>query len=425
MVGPAQTIRVVVRLPYNRPEDPLSDPPRVEWNSEKERVLWDVIAKSRAIEGAATDWKGLAAHLQVPLPYLLHRAQTRYEEDLRGLQGIRGALSPASANPTSTFPLSAVPHPTNEYFPRLPDHQRLASSTPTRPLGVRARLSSLGTQRLSSSPHGPASAGILQRAKKVSSSSTITLQGPRRRTPPRPLSPASSREGSDSGSAGSANRAGGSSSADSSSDSEEESARREEEEGRRTVLEHKLAELQRALTKDALGLVAAPAPFPLPRTTASAASLRRGRPHPLSVSSASIDSAARSHSQSHQSLSSASSPRGSIPSIPSPPLQTRTPARHLARALSPQGNLKSVSPPALSPRSALGQAHARMARAGSAQAGRASEQGSEASSFSDLSDASLSASALESSLMSNIRGGGLRFSSFARSNFTGRRNSAR
>jgi len=33
-----------------------------------------------------------------------------------------------------------------------------------------------------------------------------------------------------------------------------------------------------------------------------------------------------------------------------------------------------------------------------------SEQGSEASSFSDLSDASLSASALESALMSNIRG---------------------
>lgn len=34
-----------------------------------------VIAKSRAIEGAGTDWQGLSNHLQVPLPYLLYRAQ--------------------------------------------------------------------------------------------------------------------------------------------------------------------------------------------------------------------------------------------------------------------------------------------------------------------------------------------------------------
>jgi hypothetical protein len=34
-----------------------------------------VIAKSRAMEGAGTDWQGLSNHLQVPLPYLLYRAQ--------------------------------------------------------------------------------------------------------------------------------------------------------------------------------------------------------------------------------------------------------------------------------------------------------------------------------------------------------------
>ncbi|KAI0787115.1 hypothetical protein BC629DRAFT_492842 [Irpex lacteus] len=89
MANSQPNFRVVVRLPYNRPEESRPDPPRVEWNSEKEQILWEVIAKSRVVEGAGTDWKGLASHLQVPLPYLLYRAQARYEEDLRGLQGFR------------------------------------------------------------------------------------------------------------------------------------------------------------------------------------------------------------------------------------------------------------------------------------------------------------------------------------------------
>lgn len=74
------SVRVIVRLPYNRPEEPLPNPPlvrpvsssevawhtlmqfperKVEWNSEKEHILWEVIAKSRATEGAATDCKYL------------------------------------------------------------------------------------------------------------------------------------------------------------------------------------------------------------------------------------------------------------------------------------------------------------------------------------------------------------------------------
>ena len=28
---------------------------QVEWNAEKEQILWEVIAKSRAVEGAGTD----------------------------------------------------------------------------------------------------------------------------------------------------------------------------------------------------------------------------------------------------------------------------------------------------------------------------------------------------------------------------------
>lgn len=410
----SQPVRVIVRLPYNRPDEPVPEPPLVDWNPEKEQILWEVIAKSRAIEGAATDWKGLAAHLQVPLPYLLHRAQTRYEEDLRGLQGIKGNLTPAIPSLSSNT--------VNEYFPRLVELPRLntSTSTPTRPLGVRARLSSLGhIQRLSPVATRP--------AKKVSSSSTLTLQGPRKaRSPTRPLSLASSRAESSAGDDGEDE--------DESEDEEDEHARKEEEDDRnaeaQSALEKKLRDLERALTKDALGLVSSPVAAAV---SASSASVRdRGRTRPLStlVSTSASMSNLRvntARSPSHHSLSSTGSPHGSIPSIPSPPAQTPArqqsrvaplPQSRITRALSPQE--KSSSPPALSP------THARVLhRGGNGNGGgRVSEQGSEASSFSDLSDASLSASALESALMSNIRGGGSRFSSI-RNNQGGRRGGVR
>ena len=66
-------VRVIVRLPYNRPEQPMDGPPRVgfltilyqlipiihqvqiEWNSEKANILWEVIARSRASDSGGTD----------------------------------------------------------------------------------------------------------------------------------------------------------------------------------------------------------------------------------------------------------------------------------------------------------------------------------------------------------------------------------
>lgn len=225
------------------------------------------------------------------------------------------------------------------------------------------------------------------------------------------------------------------------------------------VLDQKLQELQRRMTKDAVGLVSS--------TTKDKGKTplgERRRTRPLSLSTASLSSANPSSSRSQQSLSSISSrsPHGSIPSIPSSPphLQPLTNWRShhdnrkrysqthedpqssapssprmaspIPRHLSPPG--KSSSPPTISNGRALGHTHARGTPGrskgsrwqtdvgiGSQVNGRVSEHGSEASSFSDLSDASLSASALESALLSNIRAGGSRLSSFARSNLTGRR----
>ncbi|KAI0758003.1 hypothetical protein C8Q74DRAFT_1373067 [Fomes fomentarius] len=527
-------VRVIVRLPYTRPDDAPADPPRIEWNTDKEHILWEVIAKSRATEGATLDWKGLAAHLQVPLPYLLYRTQVRYEEDLRGLQGL-GLHTPSAAFPSAPSPQR--PTAQGEYFPRIPDpnrpplphrdstHARLGSSSSAtggmtstsgtvpgtstlRPhIGVRARLSSLGHAAAHGralaqlrSPTGadhvqsPLSAnppaGHPRPAKKVSSSSTITLQGPKKpRSPPllRPLSPASSRAGSSSDGVNGGEDT--SEDEDEDEDESDEEARKEEEAEKQESLARQLQKLQDLMTKDALGLVAdRAARSPIANGSAVGDGKPRGRTRPLSVvTSTSLSSSSaprgypRSRSRSNQSLSSASvdSPQGSIPSIPSPPPHSHnytyqyptsyspahTHTRHhsqgsnaypssngyheptrshsQSQSLSSHSNSnsnsnghspprvssspvplarhlrtpeKSSSPPALSPGSARGHTsttHTRTVRrnASGLVAGTPTT-GSEASSFSDLSDASLSQSALESALMSNIKGGGSRLCVF-------------
>lgn len=411
---------------------------QVEWNTEKEQILWEVIAKSRAVEGAGTDCevtsyptspnltsyggssgKGLAAHLQVPLPYLLFRAQTRYEEDLRGLQGIRGALSPTIISPTSQIPLSPLhggfnaaaggPSKPNsataEYFPKLPtpvsagsrkDFPRLgisngtmSSSTTARPLNVRARLSSLSqssrTRRMST----------MSQQSKGLGSSVVTLQGPKRsREHIRlgRLSPTASSRASPS--AVSSNDA---SSEDENDKAEEEERRAEQQQ----ALDLKLKNLQKIMTREALGFVASPI-SPSRSQIQSINNIKgkevdRGRTRPLSASSASMNLPPRlnmsrrnstSQTPSHHSLSSASSPQGSIPSIPSPPPERRSqPQSPMARRLNEQ--FKSTSPPTVSTRPAWAQTtrHGTVSRTkiGGGRSERGSEMGSEASSFSDLS----------------------------------------
>ncbi len=386
--------------------------------------------------------KGLAAHLAVPLPYLVYRAQVGYEEGLRGLQGIT-ALSPTVTSPINqglgpTTSSSPPPKPTGtsgEYFPKMTTPDRLfprrdslrfgsgnlSTSIVGRPLAIRTRLNSIGNRSIKS-------------PQKVSSSSVITLQGPKRtHTQLRPLSPTSS----------CASPSSPASTADASSEGEEdEETRKEEEEERRIeeqeALEKKLKDLHRMMTKEAVGLISSPPQPTSLRYQEKGKGRERdgGRLRPLSTSSTSSSLHQRldmsrpygqSKTPSHHSLSSASSPQGSIPSIPSPPPEPRSPQLSpIARHLSPVG--KSTSPPAVSHGSVWGTVrHTPRTRiAGKGRSDRGSEIGSEASSFSDLSggkcrislchynladclkDASLSTSALESALLSNIRGGGSR-----------------
>ncbi|KAJ7366688.1 hypothetical protein DFH08DRAFT_835165 [Mycena albidolilacea] len=388
-------IRVVVRLPWNRPEHPV-DPPRVHWTSEKADILWKVIERSRSTDNGGTDWKGLAAHLEVPLPYLLYRVHARFQEELRGLQDIPGVSSPSTTQqpnkPFDEFPLTEKHTVASRAVSRLQGSGSMSpSGRLSTPLGVRARLSSLGNN----SP----------RPKKATSSSTLTVQGPKKVN--RPLSPTSSASSE-------------------GTDSEDEEAKKEEEADRNAeeqeALDRKLQELQQMVNNDALGLVSTAS---RPGKGKAKETISRGRMGPAATATSPLQGSFRRDSYSSPlSVSSASSAQGSIPDIPSPPpdSQLHSPiSRHLSpssRHLSPN---KSSSPPALSPRSALGQSHRRygpLVERGVSE--QDSNHGSEASSFSDISDASLSASALESALLSNIRGNGSRFSAFARSRLVSR-----
>ena len=342
---------------------------------------------------ASITGKGLAEHLQVPLPYLLYRAQTRYEEDLRRLVEIREALSPTTATQPAR-PLEEFPSVERRATVGKGSARMAAGGTPrlsssarlNTPLAVRARLSSFGNNSA--------------RSKKASSSSTLTLQGATKSYMPT-MGPTSA-------------------SSEEETDSEDEAAAREEEADRKLeeqeALDRKLKALHKNMTSEALGLVS---------SREKARVIDRGRIGMVSTKPALArpvqgESSSRSTSQS---VSGASSPQGSIPSIPSPPpgSQTHSP---ISRHLSPS---KSSSPPAVSPRSAHGQSHLRYGPLVDRTGEQDSSQGSETSSFSDLSgeslrgdgavpfyadfglaDASLSASALESALLSNLRGTGSR-----------------
>jgi hypothetical protein len=253
------------------------------------------------------------------------------------LKDIQGALGPASGVQPPSKPFDEKISPVSRVAGRMTGSAssgRLSTS-----LGVRARLNSLGAN----SP----------RPKKATSSSTLTVQGQKKvPVPMRPSSPSSSDK----------------------TDSDDEDAIKEEEADRdaeeQEALDRKLQQLQKMMTNDALGLVSAARPHDKGK------GVDRGR---TNLGSQRLDTL--SSRSASQSISSASSPQGSIPDIPSPPGDSQ-PQSPIGRHMSS----KSSSPPTVSPRSALGQSHRQYGSlVERTVSDHGSSHGSEASSFSDIS----------------------------------------
>ncbi|KAG8759232.1 hypothetical protein FRC14_006395 [Serendipita sp. 396] len=373
-------VHVIVKLPYNRPEGAV-DPPVVLWTAEKEAMLWDIISRYRGSESAGIDWPGLSNHLKVPLPFLMYRAQVRYEEDLRGLQGNVGA----SVISTPTRPVSIA---------RATDKVMGSPVLRTIPLGLRSTQMSppsrqstpiaIPRSRLPNphrSPHGPQGSPVPQRPSLLSAS-TVTLNAKTSSGIPTSGSPLTLRRPPSPFTAQS------SSSDSSENENEEELEKQEnqEEVGKR------LKELERLVSSQLLG-------FARPKSDPAKARQR------LTLS---IIKDTRPPEPSGDRLSTTSS---SIPSIPSPPPEQLPGTPKSARAAT-MGTRATRSPPQSPPHQIvrnkmLGKPPTR---------DRNSNQGSSASSFSDISDASISTSALEDALTSNFKQGSTsRLVSFTRS----------
>ncbi|KAF8530920.1 hypothetical protein JB92DRAFT_2854304 [Gautieria morchelliformis] len=337
-------------------------------------MLWEVIARSRAADSGGTDWQGLSAHLQVPLPYLLYRAQVRYEEDLRGLQALN------TSNALATRPSDAGRQDEQLLGAPLPSRgaSRLASSI--------RRRTPIGTQHRPS----PQPSLVNRLLREHGSASSMSLShrhgGTPSELPPRALTPTSSHS---------------SESSDEVDKAEEEERRQEEQD----AVGRQLKELEKMMSNDILGFARPPRlkPSADPSTIGQHSSLRET----VQAGDSTSDSGA-------------TSPQGSIPSIPSPPPDSQS--QSSSQAMSSTQAALHVSPPVHPPSRLNPQPHRGVTVIRARPSQRGSSHGSSASSFSDLSDAaSVSASALESALMSNIRGGGSRLSMFARSHFgTGR-----
>ena len=92
---------VFIRLPFRRGD--FVDPPPVAWSAAKERALWDVISRQGQGKGNEIDWHALANQFEVTQPFILQQAAWLYE---RQLSQVRAQLKKVS-NRQSTTPSPA------------------------------------------------------------------------------------------------------------------------------------------------------------------------------------------------------------------------------------------------------------------------------------------------------------------------------
>ncbi|KAF7512248.1 hypothetical protein GJ744_001816 [Endocarpon pusillum] len=86
---------VFIRLPFNRGD--FVDPPPVAWNAAKEKELWEII--SRQSKSNELNWKELAERFDVTQPFLLQKAAWLYE---RQLSQVRAQMRKVGSRQSST-----------------------------------------------------------------------------------------------------------------------------------------------------------------------------------------------------------------------------------------------------------------------------------------------------------------------------------
>ncbi|KAH8774931.1 hypothetical protein BGZ57DRAFT_926569 [Hyaloscypha finlandica] len=97
---------VFIRLPFPRRD--FVDPPSVEWDAAKDKALWKILSK--ASKNSDIDWNNLATKFEVSLAFLLQQAAWLYE---RQLLQVRAQMRKVGVSKGSAAP-SPIPGSTSE-----------------------------------------------------------------------------------------------------------------------------------------------------------------------------------------------------------------------------------------------------------------------------------------------------------------------
>ncbi|PLB52541.1 hypothetical protein P170DRAFT_434265 [Aspergillus steynii IBT 23096] len=143
---------VFIRLPF--PRGDFVDPPPVEWNAAKDQALWDLL--SRPSKGDDIDWKALAESFDVTLQFLLQQAAWLYDRQLaqvraqmRKVGGTTQSNSPSPA-PGSVSGSTALGNQPSKGAPpstgsRVPPRLSLQQKDNPPPRGIGSRRTSSTT----------------------------------------------------------------------------------------------------------------------------------------------------------------------------------------------------------------------------------------------------------------------------------------
>ncbi|KAG2413929.1 hypothetical protein HFD88_003120 [Aspergillus terreus] len=91
---------VFIRLPF--PRGDFVDPAPVEWNAAKDQALWDIL--SRPSKGDDIDWRALAERFDVTLQFLLQQAAWLYDRQLSQVRAQMRKVGTTQSNSPSPAP---------------------------------------------------------------------------------------------------------------------------------------------------------------------------------------------------------------------------------------------------------------------------------------------------------------------------------
>ncbi|KAF1798983.1 hypothetical protein FB192DRAFT_1394345 [Mucor lusitanicus] len=113
------TFHVVIRLPFKRPQG-FVEPPAIVWTEEMEHKLWQYMSQKN------TDWNVIAEQLGVPTSYVVRHAAFIYETQLRGIhQQLRLNTNNSSINRNNTMsPTPTKPRSTSIRYSNTLQYQQ-------------------------------------------------------------------------------------------------------------------------------------------------------------------------------------------------------------------------------------------------------------------------------------------------------------